>query len=337
MSNLETSRRSGSAIAPPGTFRARSARETKCRLPTISFALSNSARHLDPTSSRRRGQRSASKRFELSAKACMHLVSSHSRPHFRSTSSCCAGCDGNSLPGFTGTGDVGDVRDEIILATHEAAANAIEHARTGTEVTVRAVRDADKVMVVVTNSWRVETTTFLGRDAGTRPDSHEATHVRPRDSGEVATHGCPHAEGSLGVSGTRLAQTSLAVDERLVRAKNGQNPGHTFRRVKCARFGRLRAAGLAASTTPAAARGEQRQPGLVVATSVAQLTREPIPSRHDVVWCDRHSESVLRSISMRHRFSAPSTGKKFSMRFVFALYLCIVALGLICGIAASVA
>ena len=40
---------------------------------------------------------------------------------------------------------------------------------------------------------------------------------------------------------------------------------------------------------------------------------------------------------MRRRFSVPSTGKKFSMRFVFALYLCIVALGLICGIAASVA
>ena len=51
---------------------------------------------------------------------------------------------------------VGDVRDEIILATHEAAANAIEHARPGSEVTVRAVRDADKVIVVVTNSggWK---------------------------------------------------------------------------------------------------------------------------------------------------------------------------------------
>ena len=51
---------------------------------------------------------------------------------------------------------VGDVKDEIILATHEAAANAIEHARTGSEVTVRAVRDADKVMVVVINTggWK---------------------------------------------------------------------------------------------------------------------------------------------------------------------------------------
>ena len=50
----------------------------------------------------------------------------------------------------------GDVRDEIILATHEAAANAIEHARPGSEVTVRAARDADKVLVVVTNSgeWK---------------------------------------------------------------------------------------------------------------------------------------------------------------------------------------
>jgi serine/threonine-protein kinase RsbW len=49
-----------------------------------------------------------------------------------------------------------DVRDEIILATHEAAANAIEHARPGSEVTVRAVRDTDKVIIVVTNSgeWK---------------------------------------------------------------------------------------------------------------------------------------------------------------------------------------
>ena len=46
----------------------------------------------------------------------------------------------------------GDVRDEIILATHEAAANAIEHARRGSEVTVRGVRDADKVIIVVANS-----------------------------------------------------------------------------------------------------------------------------------------------------------------------------------------
>ena len=50
----------------------------------------------------------------------------------------------------------GEVRDEIILATHEAAANAIEHARRGSEVTVRGVRDADKVIIVVANSgeWK---------------------------------------------------------------------------------------------------------------------------------------------------------------------------------------
>lgn len=42
--------------------------------------------------------------------------------------------------------------DEILLATHEAAANAIEHALTGTEVTVRGVRDESKVLVVVANS-----------------------------------------------------------------------------------------------------------------------------------------------------------------------------------------
>jgi len=49
---------------------------------------------------------------------------------------------------------IGEAREEIILATHEAAANAIEHARSGSEVTVRGVRDASKVVVVVTNSGR---------------------------------------------------------------------------------------------------------------------------------------------------------------------------------------
>lgn len=51
---------------------------------------------------------------------------------------------------------VGEMRDEIILATHEAAANAIEHARRGSEVTLRGVRDADKVIIVVTNcgEWK---------------------------------------------------------------------------------------------------------------------------------------------------------------------------------------
>jgi anti-sigma regulatory factor (Ser/Thr protein kinase) len=45
---------------------------------------------------------------------------------------------------------------EILLATHEAAANAIEYARPATEVTVRGVRDDRKLIVVVTNSgaWK---------------------------------------------------------------------------------------------------------------------------------------------------------------------------------------
>jgi serine/threonine-protein kinase RsbW len=43
-------------------------------------------------------------------------------------------------------------RDPVVLATHEAAANSIEHACG--RVTVRAVRDPDKVIVVVTNSGR---------------------------------------------------------------------------------------------------------------------------------------------------------------------------------------
>ena len=47
-----------------------------------------------------------------------------------------------------------ELRDDIILATHEAAANAIEHSRNGSDVTVRAERDANKVVIVITNSGR---------------------------------------------------------------------------------------------------------------------------------------------------------------------------------------
>lgn len=50
----------------------------------------------------------------------------------------------------------GSARDSIVLATHEAAANAIEHAQLGSEVTVRGMRDHDELMVVVTNTgtWK---------------------------------------------------------------------------------------------------------------------------------------------------------------------------------------
>jgi serine/threonine-protein kinase RsbW len=43
-------------------------------------------------------------------------------------------------------------QDEIVLATHEAAANAIEHAQIGSEVTIRGVREPSKVVIVVTNT-----------------------------------------------------------------------------------------------------------------------------------------------------------------------------------------
>ena len=46
----------------------------------------------------------------------------------------------------------GDQRDAAVLAVHEAAANAIEHA--GGRVTVRGARDEDKVLLVVSNTGR---------------------------------------------------------------------------------------------------------------------------------------------------------------------------------------
>ena len=43
-------------------------------------------------------------------------------------------------------------RDAVVLAVHEAAANAIEHA--GAKVTVRGARDQDRLIVVVSNDGR---------------------------------------------------------------------------------------------------------------------------------------------------------------------------------------
>lgn len=43
-------------------------------------------------------------------------------------------------------------RDAVVLAVHEAAANAIEHA--GAKVTVRGARDEDRLIVVVSNEGR---------------------------------------------------------------------------------------------------------------------------------------------------------------------------------------
>jgi serine/threonine-protein kinase RsbW len=49
-----------------------------------------------------------------------------------------------------------EIRDEVILATHEAAANAIEHADLDTEVTVRMLESDGKIIVHVLNrgQWR---------------------------------------------------------------------------------------------------------------------------------------------------------------------------------------
>jgi anti-sigma regulatory factor (Ser/Thr protein kinase) len=43
-------------------------------------------------------------------------------------------------------------RDAIVLATHEAAANGIEHA--ASRVVIRGVRDEEKLLVVVSNGGR---------------------------------------------------------------------------------------------------------------------------------------------------------------------------------------
>jgi serine/threonine-protein kinase RsbW len=49
-----------------------------------------------------------------------------------------------------------DTAEDVVLATHEAAANAIEHAEFGTEVTIRGTGDDDQLVVVVINAgaWK---------------------------------------------------------------------------------------------------------------------------------------------------------------------------------------
>ena len=49
-------------------------------------------------------------------------------------------------------GVIGADRDAIVLATHEAVANGIEHA--AARVVIRGVRDEEKLLVVVSNSGR---------------------------------------------------------------------------------------------------------------------------------------------------------------------------------------
>jgi serine/threonine-protein kinase RsbW len=48
-------------------------------------------------------------------------------------------------------GITGDACNDILLATHEAVANAIEHAERASEVAVTGARKDDKVVVIVIN------------------------------------------------------------------------------------------------------------------------------------------------------------------------------------------
>jgi anti-sigma regulatory factor (Ser/Thr protein kinase) len=59
-----------------------------------------------------------------------------------------------------------DQRNAVVLAIHEAAANAIEHANG--RVTVRGARDEDKLLLVVSNTGRWKDRTFIdvGRGRG---------------------------------------------------------------------------------------------------------------------------------------------------------------------------
>ena len=59
-----------------------------------------------------------------------------------------------------------DQRGAVVLAIHEAAANAIEHARG--KVTVRGVRDQGRLLLIVSNtgSWTGSRSQDIGRGSG---------------------------------------------------------------------------------------------------------------------------------------------------------------------------
>jgi serine/threonine-protein kinase RsbW len=61
-----------------------------------------------------------------------------------------------------------EIRDDVLLATHEAVANAVDHAQIGTEVTVRGVHDDDKLLLIVTNHgvWKRPRSTDETRGRG---------------------------------------------------------------------------------------------------------------------------------------------------------------------------
>ncbi len=63
-------------------------------------------------------------------------------------------------------GASGEQRDAVVLAIHEAAANAIEHANG--QVTVRGARDRDRLLLVVSNTgpWDGPRPSAVGRGGG---------------------------------------------------------------------------------------------------------------------------------------------------------------------------
>lgn len=91
--------------------------------------------------------------------------------------------------------------DDIVLATHEAAANAIEHAVLGTEVTVRGARDEDRLIVVVTNAcaWKRSRSTPESRGRGLLLMESLMTKVEIQTRSKVTTLRMRKDLGSNGV------------------------------------------------------------------------------------------------------------------------------------------
>ena len=114
-----------------------------------------------------------------------------------------------------------DAAEAIVLATHEAAANAIEHAEFGTEVTIEGTRDDDQLRVVVTNTgpWKRPRSADESRE---RPRPHGKPHVGRGHSGQVESHRGedvqgPGPPGKRDRSPRRVIQASMGPRRRSVR------------------------------------------------------------------------------------------------------------------------
>ena len=110
-------------------------------------------------------------------------------------------------------------RSELVLATHEAAANAIEHAASSSPIEIRARRAADHLVVEIRGSWTLATTATRERRARPRPEDDRGPRLRGQDRNRRERHHAPAAAKDLSEAGLPGSQLRWAG-----RARPGDTP-----------------------------------------------------------------------------------------------------------------